>query len=193
MRNTCHADRKKWAPAGYLLLAILGFSGCVSIPSDIEPVQGFELERYLGQWYEIARLDHRFERGLINVTAEYSLREDGRVRVINRGFRPEDNAWEAVEGVAQLVAAPDVGRLKVSFFGPFYGGYNIIALDKDAYRYALVCGPNRSYLWILAREPQLDPDVLKALVTRAGELGFATDELIMVAHDPVDRSPDSGA
>ena len=81
MLNICHADRKKGASAGYLLLAILIFSGCVSIPSDIEPVQGFELERYLGQWYEIARLDHRFERGLVNVTAEYSIREDGRVRV----------------------------------------------------------------------------------------------------------------
>jgi apolipoprotein D and lipocalin family protein len=80
-----------------------------------------------------------------------------------------------------------VGRLKVSFFGPFYGGYNIIALDKVAYQYALVCGPNRSYLWILAREPQLDADVIEALVGRARELGFATEDLIMVDQTPVER------
>lgn len=168
-----------------LILLIVG--GCVAIPSDIEAVRGFELERYLGRWYEIARLDHSFERGLTNVSADYSLQADGRVAVVNRGYRPEKDRWETAEGVAALVDAPDVGRLKVSFFGPFYGGYNIIALDKEAYRHALVCGPNRSYLWILAREPQLDPVITADLVEQARALGFATDQLIMVAHPPTDR------
>ena len=147
----------------------------------------FELARYLGHWYEIARLDHSFERGLVNVTADYALKEDGRVRVVNRGYRPADDEWQAVEGVAAFVGATDVGRLKVSFFGPFYGGYNIIALDKESYQYALVCGPSRSYLWILAREPQLDAAVTEALVARARELGFATEALIMVDQTPVER------
>ncbi len=153
MRKAYITDRNRKFIPWHLLLCVLVIGGCVSIPPDVEPVQGFELQRYLGRWYEIARLDHRFERGLQNVTAEYSLREDGRVRVVNRGFRPEENKWESVEGVAELVAAPEVGRLKVSFFGPFYAGYNIIALDKVAYRYALVCGPNRSYLWLQSRLP----------------------------------------
>jgi apolipoprotein D and lipocalin family protein len=161
--------------------------GCVALPEGIVPVQDFELDRYLGRWYEIARLDHSFERGLVNVTAAYTLQEDGRVRVINKGYRPAEDAWETAEGVAAFVGATDVGRLKVSFFGPFYGGYNIIALDKVAYQYALVCGPNRSYLWILAREPQLDGDVIEALVCRARELGFATEDLIMVDQTPVER------
>jgi apolipoprotein D and lipocalin family protein len=161
--------------------------GCVALPEGIAPVQDFELQRYLGRWYEIARLDHSFERGLVNVTADYTLEEDGRVRVINKGYRPAENAWETAEGIAAFVGATDVGRLKVSFFGPFYGGYNIIALDKEAYQYALVCGPSRSYLWILAREPQLDAAVIETLVGRARQLGFATEDLIMVDQTPVER------
>lgn len=166
--------------------------GCVAVPEGITPVTDFELSRYLGRWYEIARLDHSFERGLVNVSAEYTLEEDSRVRVINKGYRPAEKAWEIAEGVAKFVGATDVGRLKVSFFGPFYGGYNIIALDKANYDYALVCGPSRSYLWILAREPQLDPAVTETLVARARVLGFATEGLIMVDQTPVDRLSGSG-
>lgn len=173
-----------------LLFIMLSTGGCVAIPADIEPVRGFELQRYLGRWYEIARLDHSFERGLVNVTADYSLEEDGRIRVVNRGYRPADDQWETAEGVAEFVDATDVGRLKVSFFGPFYGGYNIIALDRENYGYALVCGPNRSYLWILAREPRLDPAVTASLVARARALGFATEALIMVDHDQREHSSD---
>jgi len=166
--------------------------GCVAVPEGVTPVTDFELSRYLGRWYEIARLDHSFERGLVNVTAEYALEEDGRVRVINKGYRPAKEAWEIAQGVAAFVGATDVGRLKVSFFGPFYGGYNIIALDKVSYQYALVCGPSRPYLWILAREPQLDPAVTDTLVARARALGFATERLIMVDQTPVDRLSGSG-
>ena len=114
------------------------------------------------------------------------------MRVVNRGYRPADDAWETAEGVAAFVEATDVGRLKVSFFGPFYGGYNIIALDKDNYSYAMVCGPSRSYLWVLAREPRLDPAVIEALVARARALGFATEQLIMVDQKPVDGLSGSG-
>jgi apolipoprotein D and lipocalin family protein len=166
------------------LLAILCLSlcGCVGIPENVQPVTGFEVDRYLGTWYELARLDHAFERGLERVTARYSLREDGGIRVINRGFDPDSGTWKEAEGRAYFVGDPDVGRLKVSFFGPFYGGYNVIALDREHYRYALVCGPDTSYLWLLARAPDLDPTIVAQLVDRAAARGVATGELIYVKH-----------
>jgi apolipoprotein D and lipocalin family protein len=166
------------------LLAVLMVlaSGCTGVPDGVEVVDNFALDRYLGTWYEIARLDHRFERGLTNVTANYSMRDDGGVRVLNRG-RNADGEWEEVEGKAYLADRPDVGRLKVSFFGPFYGGYNIVELDAAEYRYALVVGPNRDYLWILARQPDLDQDTLQRLVSVARGLEFPVEELIYVEHE----------
>ncbi|MAO61481.1 MAG: lipocalin [Halomonas sp.] len=156
--------------------------GCTGIPEGTEPVTGFELERYLGEWYEIARLDHSFEEGLDCVTATYSLRDDGGVKVINRGYNLEEQAWDEAEGRAYFIDDESVGRLKVSFFGPFYGGYNVLELDDD-YQWALVAGPNRDYLWILARTPTLEPDVAQRLRQRAAELDFPTDELIDVVQD----------
>ena len=167
-------------------------TGCTSLPDGIDPVGGFELDRYLGKWYEIARLDHSFERGLDKVTAEYSIREDGGVKVVNRGYSSKEAKWDEAEGKAYFVRNSDEGYLKVSFFGPFYGSYVIFELDKDNYSYAMVCGPSRSYLWFLAREPRLDPAVIEALVTRARALGFATEQLIMVDHKPVDGLSGSG-
>jgi apolipoprotein D and lipocalin family protein len=164
-----------------MMLAML--SGCTGSPDGVSVVTGFELDRYLGTWYEIARLDHSFERGLSAVTADYSLRDDDGVHVINRGFSAESGEWDEAIGKAYFVGASDVGQLNVSFFGPFYGGYNIVELDKHAYQYSLVAGPNRDYLWILCRTQQMEPNVLQSLVNRARELGFATDELIFVEHD----------
>lgn len=163
-----------------LLMPLLGilFQGCTGIPDGIEPVTGFELERYLGQWYEIARLDHPFERGLSHVTATYRPREGGGVEVINRGYNADKQHWQEARGKAFFVDEPAVGRLKVSFFGPFYGAYNIFELDKQNYEYAMVCGPNRDYFWILARKPDMEPELLQRLVRQARELGFATDKLI---------------
>ncbi len=158
-------------------------SACGGVPEGARPVSGFELQRYLGKWYEIARLDHSFERGLVKVSAEYSLREDGGIRVINRGYDPQSETWDEAEGKAYFVEGPDIGRLKVSFFGPFYGAYNILTLDKQEYQYALVAGPNTSYLWILAREPQLDRQILQTLVGQARALGFAVDDLIYVSQE----------
>ena len=175
-----NSDRRRNTP---LLAAVAIFvAACTGAPEGVEPVSGFELNRYLGTWYEIARLDHRFERGLSNVTATYSLRDDGGVRVINRGYDAEDGEWNEAEGKAYFVGDEDTGQLKVSFFGPFYGGYNIIELDKEGYRYSMVAGPDRSYLWILSREPDLDDAVLERLLAKAGELGFPLGELIMVEH-----------
>jgi apolipoprotein D and lipocalin family protein len=165
-----------------LLLSLLNLlTGCVGIPKGVAPVDNFELDRYLGRWYEIARLDHSFERGLSRVTADYSLREDGGVRVINRGWSAAKGKWQQAEGRAYFVKGPELGYLKVSFFGPFYGAYVIFELDRD-YRYALVCGPDRSYLWLLAREPEIDPKLRADLIARVAALGFATERLIMVDH-----------
>jgi apolipoprotein D and lipocalin family protein len=162
-------------------ISLVGLFGCTGVPEGIEPVSGFDIERYLGTWYEVARLDHRFERGLSEVTATYNLRDDGGVHVLNRGFNDETGIWKDAKGKAYFIGDPDVGRLKVSFFGPFYGSYNIFELDEQ-YRYAMVAGPDRSYLWILAREPELDTATLERLVGRATELGFPTDDLIFVEH-----------
>ncbi|MDH5621766.1 MAG: lipocalin family protein [Gammaproteobacteria bacterium] len=177
--------RKTIRRSSWLVLVALAVTACTGLPSGTHAVSGFELDRYLGTWYEIARLDHRFERGLSNVSANYSLRDDGGVKIVNRGFSVEEGAWNEAIGKAYLVDTPDVGRLKVSFFGPFYGGYNILELDSENYGYAMVAGPDRSYLWILARSPDLPDTVVQSLVAKARDLGFAVDELIYISHDPV--------
>jgi apolipoprotein D and lipocalin family protein len=156
--------------------------GCTRIPSGLTAVKGFEVERYMGRWYEIARLDHRFERGLSNVTAEYALRVDGSVAVTNRGYDAESGSWQEVQGVAHLLGDGDVGSLKVSFFWPFYAGYHIIALDHTGYQYAMVAGSSRRYLWVLSRTTDMDPATVRDLLKRASEWGFDTDELILVDH-----------
>jgi apolipoprotein D and lipocalin family protein len=157
----------------------------MGLPQGTSAVSGFEVDRYLGTWYEIARLDHRFERGLTNVTAEYTLQDDGGLRVVNRGFSTKTEEWDEAVGKAYLVGSPDVGQLKVSFFGPFYGGYNILELDKEDYQYALVAGPDRSYLWILARSPDLSESKVQSLVEKARRLEFPVNDLIYVSHDAV--------
>ena len=163
-------------------LAIVLTAGCTGVPDGVEVVDDFELERYLGTWYEIARLDHSFERGLENVTANYSLRDDGGVAVLNRGYDVKKGEWDDANGKAYFNDDPTVGRLKVSFFGPFYAGYNVIELDKEDYSYALVSGPDRDYLWVLARDPNIDRATVDALVGKAKDLGYPTDELIWVDH-----------
>jgi len=164
-----------------LLISVLQ-SGCTGIPDGVQAVTEFELDRYLGTWYEVARLDHKFERGMSNVTATYSMRDDGGVSVVNRGYKVAKGEWDDATGKAYFIGDADVGQLKVSFFGPFYGGYNILELDKDDYQYALISGPDRSYLWILARSPNLSQDVLSTLVNKAKDLDFPVDELIYVDH-----------
>jgi apolipoprotein D and lipocalin family protein len=163
-----------------LVIFTLLLSACQYTPEDITVVKGFQIEQYLGTWYEIARLDHSFERGLEKVTATYSLREDGGVKVVNRGFDPAKAEWKEAVGKAYFVESPHIGKLKVSFFGPFYGGYNIIELDKPYYNYVMICGPDKSYLWILSRTPQLPYPIKAQLIAKAKELGFDTSQLIYV-------------
>jgi apolipoprotein D and lipocalin family protein len=165
-----------------LLLAML-LTGCVGIPADVKPVGNFQVEKYLGKWYEIARLDHSFERGLSRVTANYSLRDDGGVRVINRGYSVKESKWKEAEGKAYFVREKNQGYLKVSFFGPFYGAYVVFELDQEQYQYSLVCGPDKSYLWILARSPQISETLKARLIARAKSSGFDIDKLIFVNQD----------
>jgi apolipoprotein D and lipocalin family protein len=159
---------------------LLLLTGCTAIPENVRPVEHFNLEKYLGKWFEIARLDHSFERGLSHVSATYSLRDDGSVRVLNRGYSEKKKKWQEAEGKASFVGRTDQGHLKVSFFGPFYGSYIIIELDHDQYQYALVCGPDKSYLWLLARTPAISAEVKNKLIAQAASLGFDTSALIFV-------------
>jgi len=117
---------------------ILGFLSCTGIPDGLETIKEFNADKYIGKWYEIARYDHSFERGLINVSAEYSFREDGGIKVVNKGFNADKKKWKEAEGKAFFLNGKDEGRLKVSFFGPFYGAYNIIALDKEDYSWSII-------------------------------------------------------
>ena len=166
----------------FILFSVL-FAGCSSIPSGVQAVRNFDINRYQGTWYEIARLDHRFERGLSNVSATYTLRDDGRIDVLNKGFDKKTGRWKQIKGRAYFVKDKTIGRLKVTFFWPFYGGYNIISLDHENYSYAMVCGPNRSYLWILARQKKLSRSVMGELITTAENLDFKTDNMILVKHE----------
>ena len=161
---------------------LLLLTGCAGIPENVKPVDSFRLERYLGRWYEIARLDHSFERGLSRVTADYSLRDDGGVRVLNRVYSEKEKKWKEAEGKGYFVRGPDQGHLKVSFFGPFYGSYIVVELDREDYQYALVCGPDKSYLWLLSRGTEMKGEVRDRLIAKAAALGFDTGRLIFVDH-----------
>ncbi len=167
----------------FWLLLVFLLTGCTGLPDNVKPVSGFQAERYLGKWYEIARLDHSFERGMSRVTAEYTTRKDGGIDVLNRGYLADEKKWKEARGKAYFVESPDVGHLKVSFFGPFYGAYGIFELDAQNYQYAMISGPDKSYLWLLARSPVLDAATQQRLVARAAALGFDTSQLIFVKHD----------
>ncbi len=163
----------------FLILASLIIAGCTGIPDGVKPVGDFRLNDYLGKWYEIARLDHSFERGLDRVTAEYRLREEGGIDVTNRGRMAASGEWKEATGRAYFVDRADQGHLKVSFFGPFYSSYVVFELDPG-YQYAFVSGYDKSYLWLLARTPKVEAAVRERFKQRAQQLGFAVDQLIWV-------------
>lgn len=162
------------------LLLIPLLSACTGVPQGIEPVTGFDKDRYLGTWYEIARLDHSFEEGLSRVSAEYSLSEDGSIQVINRGYSAEDGEWQEAEGRAVFVEDENTGHLKVSFFGPFYASYVIFDLDKDDYSRVYVTGYNRDYLWFLSRTREVSEQAMEHFRARVKAEGFDPQELIVV-------------
>lgn len=162
-------------------LLVLG--GCLGMPPAVRPVADFEVNRYLGKWYEIARLDHPFERGLSRVTAEYSPGDGGGLSVVNRGFSDSGKRWEEATGRARFVGDESQGYLKVSFFGPFYGSYVVFELDRENYQYAFVSGPTTEYLWLLARTPSVKPEVVEKFVQMSKARGFKTESLIFPKQD----------
>lgn len=164
------------------IASIFGLSACAETPPSPNVVQNFELTKYLGTWYEIARFDHSFERGLSNVTANYTLRDDGKVKVINRGFKNSSKTWSESVGKAKFAGSKNTGSLKVSFFGPFYGAYNIVKLDEN-YQYALIVSNGTDYLWLLSRTPTIPENIKQQYLDRAKGLGLDTSKLIWVKQD----------
>lgn len=162
-----------------ILLIVTSFTSCASIPKGATAVTPFDKARYLGKWYEIARLDFRFERNLNNTTAEYSLHENGTIKVDNRGYNTVREERTQAIGKAKFAGDENIAMLKVSFFGPFYSGYNVIALDEE-YRYALVAGESLKYLWILSRETSIPDEVRTKYLKIAEEIGYNTSELVWV-------------
>lgn len=154
-------------------------SSCTGVPEGISPVTGFELDSYLGTWYEIARLDNRFEAGMSQVSANYSMNPDGSVRVVNRGFVDNSQSWDEVVGKASFVENPKAGHLKVSFFGPFYAFYVVFKLMPD-YSLSYVTGSDRNYLWLLSRTPLIDESLRTAFIAEVRELGFAYEDILWV-------------
>lgn len=166
----------------YPLLIAGFFLSSHSIPPNATAVKNFDQKKYLGKWYEIARLDYRWERGMDNVTATYSLKENGEIRVDNKGRDIKKDKWKESVGKAKPVGDPAEAKLKVSFFGPFYAGYNVIAIDKD-YQYALVIGESTDYMWILSRTKTIPDEVKRDYLAMAKALGYPVEKLIWCAHD----------
>lgn len=162
------------------------FQSCASIPDRAKAVENFEIERYMGTWYEMARLDFSFERNLDNVSAQYRLKKNGDVQVLNSGYNAKKRKWKKAEGVAKFRGDSSVAEMKVSFFGPFYAGYNVLAVDQD-YQYALVAGRNLDYLWVLSRTKQLPESVKAKYLNIATSVGYDTSKLIWVTHDRSDN------
>jgi len=172
------------------LIVVIGiiilFNSCASIPQKAKPVENFEVNRYLGTWYEVARFDFRFEKDLDNTSANYTLDKKGNVIVLNSGYNFVKKKWSKADGLAKFRGDKNIAALKVSFFGPFYSGYNVIALDEN-YQYALIAGKNLDYLWILSRTKELPDEIKTEYLKIAEEIGYDTSRLIWVKHDKDDN------
>ena len=167
--------------AGMFLMLVITTSckGQITM-TDKSVVSEFGLEKYLGTWYEIARYNHRFERGLVGVTATYSMRNDGKINVVNAGYRDSLNGkFSQATGKAKIPDPAVPARLKVSFFLFFYGDYYVMELDKN-YQWAVVGSRTDKYLWILSRTPELDPSVYSDILNRIKKRGYNTEQLILV-------------
>lgn len=161
------------------LLSLLGLGGCAGGPSTVDnsTVKQLDLERFMGRWYEIARYDHRFERGMSHVTATYSLLGDGRIRVVNEGVK--DGKRKVARGKGKQPDASQPGKLKVSFFLWFYADYYVLDIAPD-YSYVLVGSSSDKYLWIMSRTKTLPRPVLYTLLDNLRQRGYDTSKLIFV-------------
>ncbi|MCK9329712.1 MAG: lipocalin family protein [Candidatus Cloacimonetes bacterium] len=163
-------------------IILAGLCSCATIPKGAVAVKNFDKEKYLGKWYEIARKDFKYERNLNNTTAEYSLNKNGTIKVLNKGYNTIKKEWTQVTGKAKFIDKENIGMLKVSFFGPFYSGYNVIAIDDD-YKYALVAGASHKYLWFLSRDTTMPIKIKNKYLKLAKEIGYDTTDLIWVQHN----------
>ncbi len=172
------------------LIVVIGiiilFNSCASIPQKAKPVENFEVNRYLGTWYEVARFDFRFEKDLDNTSANYTLDKKGNVIVLNSGYNFVKKKWSKADGLAKFRGDKNIAALKVSFFGPFYSGYNVIALDEN-YQYALIAGKSLDYLWILSRTKELPDEIKTEYLKIAEDIGYDTSRLIWIKHDKDDN------
>lgn len=180
-------DLKAWIIGGAAALAGTALAltfrrNALSMPSGALPISNFDLEKYLGKWYEIARFDFRFEKNLAHTTAKYSLNDDGSVKVVNTGYNYIKEEWEVATAKGKFIESENVGRLKVSFFGPFYTSYNILSIDGD-YEYALIVGKNRDYIWFLSRTPKMPDNVKAKYLAIAESLGYDLERLVWVDHE----------
>ena len=182
-KKTIH--QSNWSVLLILLSVIVSglFTGCSGQKQMIDNsvVKELDLQKYLGTWYEIARYDHRFERDLVGVTANYSMRPDGKIKVVNSGYKNTlDGEYSEAIGKAKI---PDPenepAKLKVSFFWIFYGDYYVLELDKD-YQWAVIGSSTDKYLWILSRTPQMAPEIYTELLKRIADRGYDTSALIKV-------------
>ncbi len=169
-----------WLQSAKIGIQILFLTGCTGLPKDIEPVNNFDINQYLGRWYEIARLDHKFEKNLTFVTADYRKISATEIEVINRGYNPTTQKWTEATGVAKFVQEKTIGHLKVAFMVPFYASYVVFDLDKQ-YQYAIVTGYNRDYLWLLSRTPTVTEAVYQHFLQQAKINGFNSEKLIKVS------------
>lgn len=161
---------------------MLGLISCATIPKNATAVKSFDKEKYLGKWYEVARFDFKFEKNLNNTTAVYSLNEDGSIKVDNKGYNSVKKQWTQSIGKAKFVGQETTAMLKVSFFGPFYGGYNVLAIDMQ-YKYALIAGGSLKYLWLLSRETTMPEDVKAKYLGIAESVGYDITKLLWIKHD----------
>ena len=172
----------KITQAATMIASLVFLSSCSSIPKGVTAYEPFTKGLYLGKWYEIARMDFKYEKDLNNTTAEYSVNQDGTIKVKNKGYNTKTKEWQQAIGKAKFVGSEDIAMLKVSFFGPFYSGYNVIAIDPD-YTYALVAGKSHKYLWILSRSTTIPDEVKENYLQIAQDFGYNTADLLWVEHD----------
>ncbi len=173
---------RKFTLLTLIVIILTGFNSCATLPKGAVPIDTFDKERYLGTWYEIARLDFKYEENLNNTTAEYSLNKNGTLKVDNKGYHTKEEQWKQSIGKAKFVSDENIGMLKVSFFGPFYGGYNVIAIDPD-YKYALIAGSSLKYLWLLSRDTSMPDEIKNNYLKMAKDIGYNTAALIWVEHN----------
>lgn len=163
-----------------LLAGVLAGCQTIARSSDVNAVSGFNAERYLGKWYELGRIENRFERGMSHTTAQYSMNNDGSIKVVNGGYDPKKGSFRSAVGKAKFAGTSDVGALKVSFFGPFYAAYNVVALDRN-YQWSIVTGNNpKKYFWILSRQPALTKALKSKAISAARQMGVDPNSILWV-------------